>query len=53
VKAQQSGLWTRTAHGKRFIVRADKMLTAFLERQKGDTRVRGEFGLVMAAQYKS
>ena len=38
-------IWILDAHGygKRFIVRADEMLTAFLELQKGDTRVRGEF----------
>jgi len=34
---------------KRFIVRGDAMLTA-CGTAKGDTRVRGEFGLVMAVQ---
>jgi hypothetical protein len=29
-------------------VRADEKLTAFVELQKGDTRVRGEFDLVTA-----
>jgi hypothetical protein len=33
-------------YGKRFIVRADEILTAFLELQRGDTRVRGGFGRV-------
>jgi hypothetical protein len=31
--------------GKRFVVRADEKLTAFVELEKGDTRVRGEFDL--------
>ena len=35
-------------YGKRFIVRADEKLTAFVELQTGDTRVRGEFDLVIA-----
>jgi hypothetical protein len=30
-KGVQSGLWTRMATGKRFIVRADEKLTAFLK----------------------
>ena len=41
-------IWIVDAHGygKRFIVRADEMLTAFRGTAKGDTRVRGEFDLV-------
>ena len=37
-------IWITDAHGygKRFIVRADEILTAFVELQR-DTRVRGEF----------
>ena len=38
------------AYGKRFIVRAEEILTAFVELQRANTRVRGEFGLVIAAQ---
>jgi len=30
-------------YGKRFIVRAEEILTAFVELEKGNTRVRGEF----------
>jgi hypothetical protein len=43
-------IWIVDAHGygKRFIVRTDEMVTAFVELQKGDTRVRGEFDLVTA-----
>jgi hypothetical protein len=42
-------IWIVDAHGygKRFIVRADEILTGTGAR---DTRVRGEFGLVMAVQ---
>jgi hypothetical protein len=45
-------IWIVDAHGygKRFIVRADEMLTAFTELERGDTRVGREFGLVIAAQ---
>jgi len=41
-------IWIADAHrdGKRFIVRADELLTAFLDLGKGDTRVRGEFIVV-------
>ena len=31
--------------GKLFIVLADELLTGFVELQRGDTRVRGEFNL--------
>ena len=34
---------------KRFIMRADEKLTAFLELEAGDSQVRGEFALVIAA----
>jgi hypothetical protein len=42
--------WIVDAHGygKRFIVRADEKLTAFNGTATGDTRVRGDFGVVMA-----
>lgn len=43
-------------YGKRFIVHPDEMLTAFRETAKGDTRVRGEFNLVItlpAASYNA
>ena len=43
----------RGGYGKRFIVRADEMLTAFVELQTGDTRVRGEFDLVTDAQKRA
>ena len=45
-------IWIVDAHGygKRFIIRADEMLTAFVGTAEGDTRVGGEFGLVMAVQ---
>ena len=33
-KGEQSGLRTRIGYGKRFIVRADEMLTAFVELQR-------------------
>jgi hypothetical protein len=38
-------IWIVDAHGygNRFIVRADEILTAFVELQKRDSRVRGEF----------
>jgi hypothetical protein len=39
-------------YGKRFVVRAYEKLTAFLE-LTGDTRVRGEFGPVMAAHKRA
>jgi len=45
-KGERSGLWTRIAIKKRFIVRGDEMLTAFLELQ---TAVR-ERQPVIAAQ---
>jgi len=35
-------------YGKRFVVRADEILSAFLELQRGDTRVRGGFDIVTA-----
>ena len=40
-------IWIVDAHGYRkpFVVRADEMLTAFLEPTKGDKRVRAEFSL--------
>jgi hypothetical protein len=31
VMGEQSGLWTHTRDGKRFVVRADEKLTAFVE----------------------
>ena len=34
LKAEQSGLWTRIGYGKRFIVRADEKLTAFIELER-------------------
>jgi len=45
-------IWIADAHcgGKRYVLRADEKLTAFLELQRGDTRVRGEFDGVIAAQ---
>jgi hypothetical protein len=48
-------IWIVDAHGcrKRFIVHADEKLTAFLELQRGDTRVRGEFDLRMGAQKRA
>jgi len=50
-RGEQSGLLTRIAATESgFIVRADEKLTAFMELEQGDTRVRGEFDLVMAAQ---
>jgi hypothetical protein len=40
-RAEQSGLWTRTeATGKRFVVRADEKLTAFMELEAAIRRVR-------------
>jgi hypothetical protein len=53
--AQGRTIWIVDAHGygKRFIVRADELLTAFLELQRGDTRVRGEFDLAIAAQKRA
>jgi hypothetical protein len=45
-------IWIADAHrddGRRFVVRADEKLTAFVELEKGDLRVRGEFDLVIAA----
>jgi hypothetical protein len=39
-------------HGKRFIVRADEVLTAFVELRRA-IHVRGEFDLVMAAQKRA
>jgi hypothetical protein len=44
-------IWIADAHrgdGNRFIVRADEKLTAFVELEKGDSRVRGEFDRVTA-----
>jgi hypothetical protein len=37
-------IWLVDAHGygKRFVVRADEMLTAFFGTATGDTRVRGD-----------
>jgi hypothetical protein len=39
VDLERRTIWIVDAHrdGKRFIVRADEMLTGFVERQKGDT----------------
>jgi hypothetical protein len=47
--------WIVDAHrdGKRFIVRADEKLTAFLEVQRAIHGVRGEFDLVIAAQKRA
>jgi hypothetical protein len=41
-------IWIVDAHGygKRFIVRADELLTAIRGTAKRDTRVRGEFDVV-------
>ena len=38
-------VWIVDAHrdGKRFLVRADEKLTAFVELERGDSRLRGEF----------
>ena len=33
-KGARSGLWTLMAYGRRFVVRADEKLTAFLELQR-------------------
>ena len=43
-------IWIVDAHGygKRFIVRANDKLNCVRGTAKGDTRVRGEFGLVTA-----
>jgi hypothetical protein len=38
--------------GKRFVVRADEKLTAFLELGKGDSPVRGEFDLISAIEIR-
>ena len=35
-----------SSDGKRFVVRADQKLTAFVELEKGDSHVRGEFDRV-------
>ena len=44
-------IWIADAHGygNRFIVRADKLLTAFVELQRGDALIRREFDIVMAS----
>jgi hypothetical protein len=41
-------MWIVDAHGygKRFIVRAHEKLTAFVELERGNTRIRGGFDLV-------
>jgi len=43
-------IWIVEAHGygNRFIVRADELLAAFLELQRGDTLIRREFDVLMA-----
>jgi len=48
-------IWIVDAHGygKRFIVRAEEILTAFSGGGTGDTRVRGEFGLVVPTQKRA
>ena len=48
-------IWIVDAHGygKRFIVRADDMLTAFVELQRAIHEVRGGFDLVIAAQKRA
>ena len=48
-------IWIVDAHGdgKRFIVRADEIAQRVSGTGKGDTRVRGEFGLVMAPQKRA
>jgi len=48
IDSQGRTIWIVDAHGcgKRFIVRSDEMLTAFVETAKGDSQVRGEFGRV-------
>jgi hypothetical protein len=48
-------IWIVDAHGygKRFIVHADELLTAFVESPKGGAQVRGEFNVVMAAQKRA
>ena len=46
-------IWIANAHGddgKRFVVRADENTDCVHGTGKGDTRVLGDFGLVMAAQ---
>jgi hypothetical protein len=56
IDCQGRTIWIVDAHrddGRRFVVRADEMLTAFVELQKGDTRVRGKFDLVIAAQKRA
>ena len=42
VDSEGRTIWIADAHrdGKRFIVRADEKLTAFLELERGDLRVR-------------
>ncbi len=51
VDSQGRTIWIVDAHGygKRFIVRADEILSAFLELQKGDTQFRGEFDVVIGS----
>jgi hypothetical protein len=39
-------------YGKRFIVRADEMLTAVRRTAKGDTRIRGEFDSVVEVLHR-
>jgi len=46
------GLWTRTVTESVFIVRADELLTAFVETRKGNTRLCGELNLIMANLYR-
>jgi len=38
LKEELSGLWTHIVTEKRFIVRADELLTAFVELQRDDPR---------------
>jgi len=55
VDSQGRAIWIVDAHrddGKRFVVRADEKLTAFLELGKGDSPVRGEFDLISAIEIR-
>jgi hypothetical protein len=53
VKAARSGLLTRTATETVLSCAPRKFLPAFLELERGDTRVRGEFDLVTAKQKRA
>src|SRR5262245_19712061 len=53
--AKRRTIWIIVAHrdGKRFIVRGDEKLTAAFVELESDTRVRGEFDLVIAVQKRA